>query len=153
MFDIHVYSLVIQLRYCWLNEWKSFYKLVPKKKGFISPVEYNCFDSFFQVLFVNITVRILFWIIAPLVLWIFLWILYTLQYWDSQVLKEKLKLMGGAWRFFKNSFLKLYVWKHFEKKMSSDWHIRTWRSLKWKAVSRVPGTSFRRTNFLLLALK
>ena len=153
MFDIHVYSLLIQLRYCWLNEWKSFYKLAPTKKGFISQVEYNCFDSFFQVLFVNITVRILFWIIAPLVLWIFLWILYTLQYWDSQVLNEKLKLMGGGMTFFQKFFFKVICLKTFWKKMSNDWHIRTWRSLKWKAVSRVPGTSFRRTNFLLLALK
>ena len=62
----------------WLGrklEWnKVLFKLTFKRDVVTSLSAYNCFRSFLQVLFVNITVRILLWILAPLVLWILMWI-------------------------------------------------------------------------------
>ena len=51
----------------WKLEWtKILFKLTSKREVVICTVKYNCFDSFFQILFVNITVWILLWILMLL---------------------------------------------------------------------------------------
>ena len=85
----------------WKLEWlKILFELTSKKEIITALLEYNCFDYFFQSLFVNVTVSVLLWILTFFVLWIFLWILPTLKYYDSQGLNVRLKLIGGAMKYF-----------------------------------------------------
>ena len=49
----------------WKLEWlKALLKLTSKKHVNTALLEYSCFDYFLQVLFVNVTVWILFWILT-----------------------------------------------------------------------------------------
>ena len=92
----------------WKLKWmKILFKLTFKREVFTTHLEYNCFDYFFQILFVNITVWILLWMLTVTLalLWIFLWISPTLKCYDSQDLKEKLKLMGRVMKFFSKKLL------------------------------------------------
>ena len=86
------------------NEWKSF-KLAFDREIVAALLEYNCFDYWFSVLFVNVKVWILLWILTLFsALNISVNITHAETY-DSQGLNEKLKLIGAAMKFFSKKLL------------------------------------------------
>ena len=81
------------------------FKLTFNREIAIQLLEYNCFDYWFQVLFVNVAVWILLWILTLLsTLSISVNITYP-EYYDGQGLNEKLKLNGGPMKFFSKKLL------------------------------------------------
>ena len=92
----------------WKLEWlKVLFKLTTKREVDTALLEYNFFDYFFQVLFVNVT----FWILLS----ILLLTLFSdfnisvstthLKYYNSQGLTARLKLIGGAMKYFLKKLL------------------------------------------------
>ena len=90
----------------WKLEWmKILFELTLNIESIIALLEYNCFDYCFQVLFMNVTFEYYCECQRFLLLWIILWILPVLKYYDGQVLNEKLKLIGTVMKFFSKKLL------------------------------------------------
>ena len=91
----------------WKLEWMKILFILIFNKEIATPLlEYNYFDYCFQVLFVNVAVWILLWILMlPGPLNISLNIITILKYYGSQGLNEELKLTGGDTNFFLKKLL------------------------------------------------
>ena len=85
----------------WKLKWlKILFKLTSKREVVTALLEYNCLDYFFQVLFVNVTVWVLLWILTLFSALNISVNTTHIEYYDSQGLNARLKLIGGAMKYF-----------------------------------------------------
>ena len=101
----------------WKLEWlKILFKLISKGQVVTALLEYNCFDYYYL------------WML----LWIFLWMLPTLNYYDSQGLNAILELIGEAMKYFLKTLLghevssSMVPWVFFEKFVKTFHHLSTY---------------------------